>query len=396
MRVLYLPGYEIPGGRDPVVNGGDLRYSLLVIEALADLGCQVTVINRSRDGKSRPIVESNKNVQLLNYFGFLSGLGPTFDISMKRARLVWKELPQHDLFITNTPLTLELLLPMKTPVIYNASGLTDNVNFGTTFSAKCRKLFVSMIRDPLRRQTWRRSELVNTTSAQESSLLESLGVDPEKIISIPSASFFTENGEEESDDETEDMVEIGKEYARLNVLIVGRFSPAKNQVALYQELIQLSEEIHLVFVGTDHSHDSTYLPLFLKMVENDDRITVDLNVPESRLIEYYERADVVVAMSTGYDPLPTVIYEALSFGRPVISSNHATRTHFDHGDDGFIMCEVDEFDSLRECLLSFHRDRARLKKAGDAALRISSLWGKSDLKRAYSNLLSGVVQKEIK
>lgn len=395
MKVLYLPGYEIPAGRDPVVNGGDLRYSLLVINALAESGCQVTVINRSKDVKSCPIIDSHKNVKLLNYFGLMSGFGPTFDISIKRARIVWRELPKHDVFITNTPLTLELLFPTPAPVFYNASGLTDNKNFGSTVSAKFRKLFVFAVRDPLRRQTWRRSKLVNTTSAQESALLESLGVEPEKIISIPSASFFSKSGEEESVNDTDILVESDRESSRLNVLIVGRFSPAKNQIALYRELIQLSEEIHLMFVGTDHSHDSTYLPRFLEMVKDDDRITVDLNVPESRLIEYYKQTDVVVVMSTGYDPLPTVIYEALSFGKPVISSDHSTRAHFDHGNDGFIMCEVDKFDALRECLLSLHRNRARLGRATDDAHRISILWRKNDLKSAYSNMLSDLVVKEI-
>ena len=388
MRILYLPGYEIPFEADPVVNGGDLRYSLLVIESLLSAGHKVTVINRSKSS-SKGLGEKLPGLTVLNYFGRLSKLGPTFDISLARARRVWEEIPLHDCLITNTPLTIELLRPTRIPLIYNASGLSDNLNFGIHAHDFLRKIFVKVVRDPLRRLTWRRAECVNTTSSKESDLLARLGASKEKIISIPSTSFRSR----------EELLEGGGKFAsgetnslRLKVLVVGRYSPAKNQIAIYKELRQLKDKIHLVFVGTDHSHDKGYFRKFKNLVEDDKSIEFKVNVPESDLKNLYSGADVVLAMSTGYDPLPTVIYEALSFGRPVISSDHPTRSHFDHGNDGFLICTTDDFSSLRSLLLQFYEDRERLDRAKVSALEIAKEWTRDDLRDAYVDMLEGLTR----
>ena len=116
---------------------------------------------------------------------------------------------------------------------------------------------------------------------------------------------------------------------------------------------------------------------------------------EGRLAFLYDRADVVVVMSTGYDPLPTVISEALAFENVVVSTRSATRSHFRVAGDAYIELEEGDLKSLREVVAFLERDRSSLETRKQGTSNASSLFSFNRFSEEYNSLVSLCLQSHI-
>ena len=258
MKLLLLPGYRYPASLNEPITCGDLRYSFNLSRALARLGVEVNVLSRKRRGDQD--IQVLDGVTIDRYEPAFPHLFATsFDISPERARR-FKELAMtSDLVIANSPLTLELTAKLSCPLVYVCSGLEDVRNYSATLREAGQLLGLKLLRDPMKRATWRRAARVNTTAERERQTLVRMGVPARKISAIgPGVELerYQPAGPGEVNGLAADLTQDRAAGAKI-VLSVSRFTPAKGLLETLQafaRLLQRRSDVLLVLVGVQHSH----------------------------------------------------------------------------------------------------------------------------------------------
>jgi glycosyltransferase involved in cell wall biosynthesis len=350
VRILFLPGYRYPASLEEPITCGDLRYSFNLSRALVRAGASVAVLTRKGpDDDDEQVLDG---VMIHRYRPELAAVFPTsFDVSARRRRCFRRLVLRSDLVLANSPLSLELTVDTPRPLVYVCSGLEDVRNYSVTLREVVQLLGVKLLRDPLKRMTWKRAARVNTTAEKEAVTLVGLGVPCERITTIgPGVEVerYTPACRERVEDLRDELF-TPDEGRRRVILTVSRFTPAKGLVETLRAFSRLAKgrsDVNLVIVGVRHSHRSDYFARVQRAVSElglEDRVVIRENVPESRLPLYYSLADVTSVFSVGYDPLPTVIIESMSCGTPVVSTAFDTRTQMiSHAESGLMVPEKDE------------------------------------------------------
>ena len=330
MKILYLPGYRYPNSLDEPLTSGDLRYSFTLSRSLVRLGHDVTVITRQEgDDPDRSELDG---VEILRYKGLLWPLFSTsFDVSWRRSRLFRTQLAKADAIICNSPLSLEHIGSIKPPMIYIASGLEDVKNYSFSVQEIAGYIAIKFLREPLKKLTWKRSTLVNTTAWGEDSTLTAWGVPKDKVGTI-SSSIDTKRFKPLKKEARALRSELKIKSNESLILSVSRFTPAKGIVETIRAFSKLQNtNTKLVVIGVHHSHDSSYYHKVVDAINHSKRkqdITLLENIPEHELPSYYSAANVTSVFSKGYDPLPTTIIESMACGTPVVSTYYKTREQF--------------------------------------------------------------------
>jgi D-inositol-3-phosphate glycosyltransferase len=352
MRALFLPGYRYPASLREPLTCGDLRYTFNLSRALARAGVSVDVVTRR--SPADPEAHELDGVTIHRYVPELSGLFRTsFDVSLRRRRLFKTLAARADVVVANSPLSVEWLDDIPCPLVYVCSGLEDVRNYSSTPPETLQRLAVRLLRDPLKRATWRRARRVNTTAEKEDATLVSLGVPRGKIATIgPSverdryAPAPREAAEKALRAETPGIASLAR---RKIILSVSRFTPAKGLIETlhaFSWLRRQRADVGFIIVGVRHSHRADYFSRVERTISDlglGADVAVVENVPESRLPLYYALADVTSVFSVGYDPLPTVLIESMSCGTPVVSTAFETRAQaVRHDETGLVVPENDQ------------------------------------------------------
>jgi glycosyltransferase involved in cell wall biosynthesis len=347
MNILYIPGYRYPNDLQEPLTSGDLRYSFTLSRALAKLGHSVNVLTRR--GAGDPEQSELDGVHIFRYNSELSRIfGTSFDISPSRLKLFKKLQKDADLIICNSPLSLEHSVRVQVPVIYIASGLEDVKNYSLSPKEIVGYAAIKLLRDPMKRRTWKKSHLVNTTARHEDETLRDWGIPQAKIGTI-SSSIDSNRYRPQPKQARKLKKRLGLEAEDSIILSVSRFTPAKGVAETIQAFDKLNRDhTKLVIIGVHHSHDNTYYARILAAIENAKHkkdIVLLEDIPEHDLPAYYSMADVTSVFSKGYDPLPTVIIESMACGTPVVSTYYKTREQFiEDGKTGMFVKEGDQAD----------------------------------------------------
>jgi glycosyltransferase involved in cell wall biosynthesis len=375
MRVLFLPGYRYPASLNEPITCGDLRYSFTLSRALARAGASPVILSRGKP--EDPDVQELDGVTIHRYIPELSEIFQTsFDISARRRESFRRLADDADVVVANSPLSLELCAALPCPLVYVCSGLEDLRNYSPTLGEAAGFLGIKLLRDPMKRATWKRAARVNTTAEREDATLVSMGVPKGKITAIgpgveleryaPSARLEAERLLRA------ELAPNGGAPKRI-ILSVSRFTPAKGLVetlGAFARLLARRSDIFLLLVGVRHSHRAGHFDQVQRTIETlglSAHVAVRENVPELRLPLYYALADVTSVFSVGYDPLPTVMIESMSCGTPVVSTRSDTRTQvIDDGETGLMVPEKDEaaWVSAVERLLDDGAFANRVRSAG--------------------------------
>ncbi|EMK00991.1 glycosyltransferase family 4 protein [Leptospira sp. B5-022] len=330
MNILYLPGYRYPDSLKEPLTCGDLRYSFNLSRALVRLGHSVTVISRkeSEDGESSEL----DGVHIFRYKSELRKIFSTsFDISINRFKLFRKLYKEADLIICNSPLSLELSLNIKKPIVYICSGLEDVKNYSFSLGEILGYLGIKLLRDPCKKKTWKIAKYVDTTAEKEDSTLLKWGIPAAKIKTIgPSVELSRYFPQSENLKDTF-RKKLGLSDKQKVILSVSRFTPAKGlleTISAFKILSDKFSDLVLVLIGVRHSHNSSYYDKVISLIQDSglkDKVKILENVPEAELPSYYSVADFVSVFSKDYDPLPTTIIESMACGAVVISTYYETR-----------------------------------------------------------------------
>jgi len=151
--------------------------------------------------------------------------------------------------------------------------------------------------------------------------------------------------------------QISKKHYELELIYLGQLTAVKGILELIdviKELPKLSIRLNIVGLGPD-------LNKALKLTKGDNRFVFYGWRPRREIIEIFSRSDVLVLPSICYENSPTVVYEALGYGIPVLVSKiggaHEVITE---GKNGWTF-EAGNWKRLKEMIKSIYGQRDRLK-----------------------------------
>ncbi len=110
------------------------------------------------------------------------------------------------------------------------------------------------------------------------------------------------------------------------ILFVGRLVPKKglqHLIAAFPRILEALPDARCIVVGGSRLSD-TYGSQLRALVEQGGlsaRFSWLQDVPEDELPAIYAQADICVFPSEGYESLPTVVFEAMACGVPVVATN---------------------------------------------------------------------------
>ena len=154
-----------------------------------------------------------------------------------------------------------------------------------------------------------------------------------------------------------------KSYDTIDILYVGSLSRPKGVHILINAFKELESEnikLHIIGKGVDENG-------FKKIAESDQRIIFYGFVPDEKLMQLYQKANVVVVPSIWYDNSPLVIYESLMSGTPVIGSRIGGIPELiEDGYNGFLF-EAGNVDELKDKLEYLIEKASELKALEEGA-----------------------------
>ncbi len=154
-----------------------------------------------------------------------------------------------------------------------------------------------------------KADLVITPSIHLSKVVESWGVDSEKLKVIYNGTTISDINEK-----------INKDVNVINLITVGRLAPWKNIDTIIDamNLLRLADiKFHLFIVGSGDLYDELNEKILNLNLDNYITLTGQKNPLE--LKEYYKKSHIYIQAS-GYEGLPHVLLEAINYELLVIST----------------------------------------------------------------------------
>lgn len=172
---------------------------------------------------------------------------------------------------------------------------------------------------------WNRSDLVIPVGEFQTTEMEELyGIPTSKMHAIPNG-VDIERYRPDDKRRVERRTELGINDEPV-ILFVGRLVQKKGvQYLLDAACAVLSDrpDARFVVVGGTATFDE-YGEQIRRQVDRLgllEQVDIRMGVAEARMPSYYNAADVCVVPSINYEPLPTVVFEAMASGTPVIGSD---------------------------------------------------------------------------
>jgi glycosyltransferase involved in cell wall biosynthesis len=166
----------------------------------------------------------------------------------------------------------------------------------------------------LKRYFWNKSILVSVVSEHYKQIIESFGVNSNKIEIAPPKSTLQTDGTE-----IQRLAFLYKKGNECIILFVGRIELEKGILLLLKALedpLLQKKDFKLLIVGTGN-----LTPAVLSAAQNDKRIIYVGVVPHSEVGNYYTISDLVVIPSVVPESYGLVAVEAISMNKPVIGFN---------------------------------------------------------------------------
>ena len=126
----------------------------------------------------------------------------------------------------------------------------------------------------------------------------------------------------------------GQENEKFDILFIGPFSLSKGALFALRSFIDLAEknkDSRLIMVGHGPDYNEAK-----KIAKNQKNIKLIFDDSHKKIISLMKEANCLVVPSLCYENSPTVIYEAASFGLPVIASRIGGITELIHGLGGLL------------------------------------------------------------
>ena len=323
-----------PSSFDEPIVGGAIKNPFYLSQTLRKMGHDITVIayNSNKDENMREF----NGVKIYNIGeGYLKGVFRSFTSSLGEAKELLKLIEDgyfdiihtHSFSIAGLAI-LKRIRKIKIPIISTAHGTSlpeTKANLEGVSLYNILATIDSWIQYPINRYSWLNfNKVMSAGYHQVTEMLEIYRLPKDLVVPISNGvdiSFY------KPDPKAGNKIKekYGIENKRI-VLFVGRLVRKKGLQYLIDSapliLREIPDTVFLVVGGTDKfAQYELELRKRIKHLDLEEKFIIVKNVPEKDMPSYYNAADVCVVPSINYEPLPTVVFEAMACGKPVVASN---------------------------------------------------------------------------
>jgi len=331
MNILFITTRYPRSYQEPIVSGV-VKNPFSASLALARAGHAVTVIT---DGPHTGVWDFEGVTVHGVGEGFLKGVVAAFfvDIKISLQFLRMRNERFDVVHIHSGNLLFFFLLKkmgfVRCPVVYTAHGTsTPELRANTAGSFSLRTILLRIngfVQEVIDKVMWSGSDMLVSASDYQIEEMKTLyGLPGEKIVrvynGVDTARYFPNPQARKAKRE-----ELGISSNARVVLFVGRMAPKKGVHLLVNALPSVLDKCpDAVFVcvsgntGRYRGYRSQVDGLRAQLTAQ-DRFRIIDDVAEADMPAFYNSADVCVFPSLGYESLPTVIYEAMATGVPIIT-----------------------------------------------------------------------------
>ena len=381
---------------------GEVKNAYYLSIGLANLGHDVWVVT---DGTTR-WKQSVMNVNAISVgSGALKGFIRLMHIDILATRVISRLHREEAFDIVHahvpSPL-LGIVLPRlrSTPVLLTTAHGTGTFEIETDFPAMgaLERVFHQVNAAVIRRWdrfAWQHSQLViSAGDYQIREMLQTYDLPPEKLEAVS-------NGVDTHAYAPSAVagVRARKRYGltgRPVILFVGRLARKKGAQYLLEAapaiLRHIPDAVFCLVGGTDRY--ASYEPQLRSQIQElglDDTVMILKGIPEEELPAHYNMADVCVVPSIEYEPLPTVIFEAMATGIPIIASDLGGIPEQLGRTDGLV--EPGDAGALGEAIMGLLDDEQRLKEHSKwSVTRARSKFNLDSMVKSYQSVYEELIR----
>lgn len=180
-----------------------------------------------------------------------------------------------------------------------------------------------------------------------------------------------------------------QESQKLKLLYVGSISCEKGIYFLLEAIRQLdSDQISLTLVGKKYIGDRLLEPYkkWCNFIGD---------IPHAQVKQYYSSSDVFV-LPTLFDSFGRVISEAMSYGLPVVSTNHAGAADYIKDNVNGFVIPAGDINSLVNVIQYFIDNRDEIKRMGINANNTAQIHTWTYYEEEYVKTIKRIIDKESK
>jgi len=329
--------YNYPTSFNEPIVGGAIKNPFYLSQMLKKRGMDITVITYkpNKDKKDKEIeVFNGIKVHIIGQT-ILKGVFRSLILSFNEAKELLMLLKREDFDIIHTHTfsimglaILRRLKKISIPILSTAHG----TSLPETIANLEKRSFYSIlakidayIEYYIDQYSWLNfDKVISAGYYQVREMIDIYKLPKEKVIPIPNGvdiSFY--KPDPKAGNKIKEKYEI--ENKRI-VLFVGRLVKKKGLQYLINSapiiLRKIPDIVFLIVGGTDKfAQYESELKKLIKHLNLEEKFIIVKNVPEKDMPSYYNAADVCVVPSINYEPLPTVVFEAMACGKPVVASN---------------------------------------------------------------------------
>jgi glycosyltransferase involved in cell wall biosynthesis len=321
MNILFLCK-TFPRGESEAIVSGEVKNAYLLAKSLSERGHSITVwaSGDTDEGFDLGAMKVRRN-RVSRLKGAFKTIAENL-ADLGRAGLLGQE--RFDI-VLNHRLTAPVLLPRRLrkrcgAVYVNTAHGTNwpEINANRYRNLRGMATFLNgLVQLQLDRASYRVSDMVVSVSKfQEKELAEIYHIPQTRIETIRNGVNLDHYRAERPPRPTD---------GTKRVLFVGRMVKKKGLDLILEgaaELRRRRSDIRYDFVvgSPEYAKIKPHFEGKIVALGLGDICTIHWSVPETDLPGFYQRADVFVAPSEGYESLPTVLLEALSCGTPVLTT----------------------------------------------------------------------------
>jgi len=331
MNICLLTRAYPESDDEPIVSGMN-KNPYYLSQTLQEQGHEVTVVTHGQKVIARTV--GGVTVKQIGE-GYLRGFVRAATESVKGAlecRRLIDESGDYDVLNVHYAAPgvglAKQLGALAVPLVSTAHGTIlpeIRANVGSNTLHDRLHLINALAKSRLDRYSWEQSDKVITAGEfQVAEMEEIYGLPKSKLRPIANG-VDTDHYRPDEERRQSTRADLGLQDSNV-ILYVGRLVKKKGLQYLVRALAELErtdESIELVVVGGTPAFDSfgDQVRRLARSLSVSDCLTFVSGVSERDLPSYYNAADVCAVPSVNYEPLPTVVFEAMASGNPVVGSN---------------------------------------------------------------------------
>ncbi len=304
MKKLIFVGYNLSEERltkESLVSG-EIKNANYLMHALKDEGVNILPIsiNLTKNENTKHRIEKSS----------AKGVFRWLKESKKINQIISENLDEGDVLYLTIPSYLPFLkISKKTKVIITAHGtywpeLLADLKYESSLVSKMLHLGNGLAQLTIDKLSFKRANFLHSVSDfQVKEMLKTYGASSSKIISIRNGTNFV-NSEGNRD---------------FDFIWVGRIAKKKNLKLFVDFVNRIGAEKVCICSGNDYFAIDEKSKELLSSLDSDNRFVIKKDIPDEELNQLMNESKCLVVSSTGYESIPTVIFEGLASGCYVLS-----------------------------------------------------------------------------